>query len=167
MNIFEKSQQNSTEVKFIGKLQNSSYFDRPDKVSCPSSNFVSSPITETQQSTITSDQNLFVRSCVFSGDGTHAAWTCGYKIVKFMRFKETTGFMRSFSTNQDVQSQLKKNEITEIECNENVKSVAFGSSRNSLSIKPVHHRDKKITMVENRFKPGDNNLLLAIGLVSG
>lgn len=167
MNNFEQSQQESNnDVKYIGKLHSSSYFDRPDKIFCPkSSNFIDSTASDSQHSNVINDSNLFVRSCIFSGDGSHAAWTSGYKIVKLMKFKETRGAMRSFCSNQDFQSELKVNEVTEIECNEIVKSVAFGSSRNNVTTKQVHLGDKKL--VENRFKPGDNNLLLAIGLISG
>jgi len=56
-------------------------------------------------------------------------------------------------------------DITEIDCVEAVKSVAFGSSNRKETLRRIHFRPQKTT--NNRFNIGDNNLLLAVGLATG
>lgn len=165
-------------VKCLGKLPNSSYFDKPNKVLCQQTlAFIESPLVVNQPNIplCNNDLNLYVRSCVFSKDGTYLAWISGYKIVKIMKYNKDSSqslLKRSFSKNDSENSEflgiksnnLETNDITEIECNEIVKSLAFGSSNSQDVSRRIHHRIKS---TDTRFNMGDNNLLLAVGLISG
>jgi WD repeat/SOCS box-containing protein 1 len=188
--IIEKTDETNFEIKDCGKLASSSYFDKPTRVLCPDTKtlLVATSIDEStnnnlvnpnnqqepqNQSNITNDTNLYVRSCIFSPNDTYLAWICGYKIVKIMKYKESKTLMRSFSmdptqtnsTNTN-SNTLKVNDIAEIECAELVKSLAFGSSKSFVSNRHnLHLRTSKLT--NTRFNIGENNLLLAVGLISG
>ncbi len=113
------------------------------------------------------DPNLFVNSCVFSNDFTFLAWTCGYSIVKLMKFRNSSSVLkRSSSVISDLEkTNFEIGDITEIDCIESVKSLAFGSSNRKDTLRHIHFRPQKTT--NNRFNIGDNNLLLAVGLVTG
>ncbi len=157
-------------VEYCGNLFNSSYFDKPTKIICPKTNELIPNPNQTEsakKSSNSNDANLFVRSCVFSNDSTHLAWTCGYSIVKLMKFRNSTSTLkRSSSAISDLEkTNFTMGDITEIDCVEAVKSVAFGSSNRKETLRRIHFRPQKTT--NNRFNIGDNNLLLAVGLATG
>lgn len=171
MRNFENHFINSN-ISFIGKLPNSSYYEKSSKVLNPKTQKIEEipQVTSLQERPIIHDQNLFVRSCIFSRDNSHLAWTCGYKIVKIMKFKASESLKRSCSEMNNDEARtapvnLEENDIVEIECNENVKALAFGSSKSEYSQRSVHYRTKK--EANTRFEIGVNNLLLAVGLATG
>ena len=162
-------EQGNNNVEYCGSLTNSSYFDKPTKIICPKTNaLIPNPNqTESSKKPNSADTNLFVRSCVFSNDSTHLAWTCGYSIVKLMKFRNSTSVLkRSSSAISDLEkTNFNMGDIAEIDCMETVKSVAFGSSNRKDTLRRIHFRPQKKT--NNRFNIGDNNLLLAVGLATG
>lgn len=167
-----RSVESSHEIINCGKLVRSSYYDKPNKILSPEKlTFIDAPIIHDQPNypVSSNDRNLFIRSCIFSPDESHLAWTNGYKIIKVMKYKQTNKLKRSFSTeiseNELSSNNFNVNDIAEIDCNENVRSIAFGSSKPHIANRRVHFRMRKTT--NNRFNVGDNNLLLAVGLVTG
>ena len=170
------------EIKSCGKLPNSSYFDRPNRILCPNTNTFTETIVENQvannlqQQPGVTDVNLNVKSCIFSPDGTYLAWTCGYKIIKIMKYRDSAKLKRSFSFDQQAKvleenelrlNHLKVSEITEIECAETVKSLAFGSSKSQIFNRHNLHLPRRKSSSSPRFSISENNLLLAVGLISG
>lgn len=157
MNIYE---QRKATIDCCGTLANSSYYDKPTKIICPKTNVLIDNVKiaqSTEKSKIHNDTNLYVKTSVFSNDGSYLAWTCGYNIIKLMKVNEETQLENKIHFNVG--------DIVEVECAEGVKSVAFGTSKNQNCSRRIHFRPLKNT--NNRFNLGDNNLFLAIGLVSG
>lgn len=235
------------QIKFRGKLPNSSYYETTSAVQTTPIMRITNNNNQQQQQTpplANQDQNsgntnLYVRSCVFSPDGTHLAWTCGYGIVKIMKWKESTTRKRTISaetmlssyampspqspkkihrtyiestlsadtptTAQSVHltnvlmpsstslssptsvaganiiSDMNTNnspvilndddytinnidEIAEIDCSEQVFSLAFGSTKSFVKHRRDLHRQSR---VNTRFNFGQINLILAVGLNSG
>ncbi|CAF0790797.1 unnamed protein product [Brachionus calyciflorus] len=132
--------------------------------------------------------NISVWSCVFSPDYSHLAWSCGQGLVKVMKCKTQDSTHENFGTprprrttndsspNQSLSSSpststneitskffSKKSEIFEIQCADQVWSVAFGSSKSFNK----HCTDSKRPQVYRRFNFDEINLLLAIGLSTG
>lgn len=158
-------------VASCGTLLNSSYFDKPTKIICPKTNaFIDNPkriqLNEKKNKLTTNDQNLYVRTCIFSNDSSHLAWNSGYSIVKLMKFRNAGQLKKSsMLMTESEKSNFVKDDIVEIDCGEVVKSMAFGSSNRKDTLRRIHFRPPKMT--NNRFNIGDNNLILAVGLVSG
>ena len=93
----------NNQIKYRGKLPNSSYYETTSaaqtmpiiRISSNQQQQQTPPLANQDQSSGTT--NLYVRSCVFSPDGTHLAWTCGYGLVKIMKWKESTTRKRTIS----------------------------------------------------------------------
>lgn len=164
-------------IAFLGKLPNSSYYDKPNKKMDPNKSIfvdssdqmkLSSPQSPNQRVN-PNDPNIYVKTCVFSPSASHMAWTSGYEIVKIFKFRDSPN-LRSFAfneTNFDDTSRsnnFNKGDICEVKCFDNVKSLAFGSSDPQDNCQRIHHRDKK---TNTRLNIHNNNLILAIGLQNG
>lgn len=96
----------TSQIKYRGKLPLSSYYELEsnNRILINSTNIQTSPIRsqspqqhQQQQAEPIVNTNLYVRSCVFSPDGTHLAWTCGYGLVKIMKWKESSTRKRTIS----------------------------------------------------------------------
>ena len=180
MKIILEEEEEQLEIKYHGKLPNSSYYDIAEGTEILTINN-----NETTALNNHNNTNLFVRSCAFSPDDTHLAWICGYNIVKIMKWKNSKSRKRTLSNCKSIRSKYLNledsamsiqrypidtedsssssvEEIIEIDCAETVCSLAFGSSKSFRS-----HSKFKNTRVYNRFNFSDCDLLLAVGLASG
>lgn len=87
---------NEFQIIALGKLPKSSYYDvlsrSASRPSPDEENLGVVPSTPTDQQPVpnshSTNDNLEVRSCVFSADHSYLAWSCGYGIIKIMKFKE-------------------------------------------------------------------------------
>lgn len=136
-----------------------------------------------QENATSNNSNTEIWSCIFSPDNTHLAWSCGYGIVKIMKWsdskfrKRTKSEMKEAGANDSKvygsspsggsSSSLRLNsvdEIAEIDCGEMVWSLAFGSPTALIPHKQVYDKQSR---VYTRFNLSKYKLLLAVGLVSG
>ena len=143
-----------------------------------------------ENATTTTNSNTEIWSCIFSPDNTHLAWSCGYGIVKIMKWSDSKFRKRTRSEMNDsfnksatsadsndptkiygsspgAGSSLRLNsvdQIAEIDCGEMVWSLAFGSPTALLPHKQVYDKQSR---VYTRFNLNKYKLLLAVGLVSG
>ena len=133
-----------------------------------------------QENAASTNSNTEIWSCIFSPDNTHLAWSCGYGIVKIMKWSdskfrkrtksemnETGNDSKVYGSSPSASSSLRLNsvdEIAEIDCGEMVWSLAFGSPTALIPHKQVYDKQSR---VYTRFNLSKYKLLLAVGLVSG
>lgn len=139
------------------------------------------------------DSNTEIWSCVFSADNTHLAWSCGYGIIKLMRWSDSKFRKRTVSEhdNSSPQSQSppkppsinghqrNKNEpnhndslnTSSLQLNscDEIAEIDCGEMVRSLAFGSPQKSGNSAnrSRVYTRFNLSEYKLLLAVGLVSG